>query len=104
MLRESGVPDIAMPECTFIYGPGIGFLAWTADVDSLTRLGCEHVSRFRRACHITFSVASSSIHVCLHELLISESLYTIPTFRRLPTEDYPGFLISFFSGHLSFLF
>ena len=63
MLRESSIPDVAMPESTFIYGPGIDFLAWTADVDSLTRLGCEHVSRFRSTCHITFFVASSSIHV-----------------------------------------
>jgi len=65
MLCESSVPDIEMPECTFIYGPGIVFLGWTADVDSLTQLGCEHVSRFRRV----FSVTLPSIHVCLVGLL-----------------------------------
>jgi hypothetical protein len=80
MLCESSVPDIEMPECTFIYGPGIVFLAWTADVDSLTQLGYEHVSRFRRACHITFSVALPPIHVCLLVLLTPDSLYTISTF------------------------
>jgi hypothetical protein len=70
MLCESSAPDIVMPEYTFIYGPGIGFLlSWTADVDSLTQFGCEHVSRFRRACYISFSVASSSIHLCMHGLL-----------------------------------
>ena len=87
MLCESYRTDIAMPEFTFIYGPGFVFLAWTLDVDSLTQLGCEHVSRFRRACHITFSVAS--IHVCMHGVLtLGISVYhtnvLMFTHRRIP--------------------
>ena len=92
MLCESYRTDIAMPEFTFICGPGFVFLlglldVGLLDVDSLTQLGCEHVSRFRRACHITFSVAS--IHVCMHGVLtLGISVYhtnvLMFTYRRIP--------------------
>jgi hypothetical protein len=62
------------------------FLAWIADVDSLTQLGCKYVSRFRRACHITLFVASSSVHVCLHGLFTLGIVTNVLMFthRRLP--------------------
>ena len=53
---------------------------------SLTQLGCEHVSRFRRACHITFSVASSSIYAyawTAESCIPYTNLLTL-THRRLP--------------------
>lgn len=61
-LRCRNTPSYADPVLVLL-------LSWTADVDNLTQLGCEHVSRFRRACHISFSIASSSIHVCMIGLL-----------------------------------
>ena len=105
MLCESSVPDIEMPECTFIYGPGIVFLGWTADVDNLTQLACEHVSRFRRACHITFSVALRSIYVCLLGLLTPGIVIYHFNILILTHRGLPWFQDSlFFRTHMTFIF
>ena len=96
-LRCRNTPSYTDPVLVFL-------LSWTADVDGLTQLGCEHVSRFRRACHISFSVASSSIHVCMHGLL-TLGIVVYHTDVLIFTQRLPFFRITFlFRTSIIFIF